>query len=38
MIHAFVNDILDRIKIAPVRAGLECLMFTQLKKHRPGRV
>lgn len=37
MIHAFVNDILDRIKVSPVRAGLECLMITQLKTHKAAR-
>jgi Fe-S cluster assembly protein SufD len=32
--HAFVNDIIDRVKVAPLRAGLECLLFTRL--HRAG--
>ena len=32
--HAFVNDIIDRVTVAPLRAGLECLLFTRL--HRAG--
>ena len=33
LIHAFVNDLLDRITIDPLRAGLECLLATQLPRH-----
>ncbi len=35
--HAFVNDILDRLKAAPLRAGLECLMLGRLPKHAAAR-
>jgi Fe-S cluster assembly protein SufD len=30
LIQAFVSDIVSRIKIGPVRTGLECLLFTRL--------
>ncbi|HET6372436.1 MAG TPA: Fe-S cluster assembly protein SufD, partial [Candidatus Polarisedimenticolia bacterium] len=30
MIHAFVSDIIRRIKVDPVRIGLDCLLFTEL--------
>ncbi|HEU4400835.1 MAG TPA: Fe-S cluster assembly protein SufD [Candidatus Polarisedimenticolia bacterium] len=33
LIHAFVNDLLDRIKVDAIRAGLECLLATQLPRH-----
>jgi Fe-S cluster assembly protein SufD len=35
--HAFVNDILDRLKVAPLRAGLECLMLSRLPRHAAVR-
>ncbi len=38
LIHAFVSDIVSRLTVSPVRAGLECLLFTRLPKHHPGRV
>ncbi len=37
LIHAFMSDIVGRIKVEPVRAGLECLLFTRLPKHHPAR-
>ena len=33
LVQAFVSDILGRIPIGPVRAGLECLLFTRLPRH-----
>jgi Fe-S cluster assembly protein SufD len=33
LVHAFVSDLLGRIRIEPVRAGLECLLFTRLPRH-----
>ncbi|HYV86817.1 MAG TPA: Fe-S cluster assembly protein SufD [Patescibacteria group bacterium] len=35
LIRAFVSDILGRINIGPLRAGLECLLFTRLPRHHP---
>jgi Fe-S cluster assembly protein SufD len=37
LIHAFVNDIIDRVAVAPLRAGLECVLFLRLPRHG-GRV
>ncbi len=35
LMQAFVSDVVHRIKIAPIRAGLECLLFTRLpREHR----
>jgi len=28
--YAFVSDINNRIKIEPIRAGLECILFTKV--------
>jgi Fe-S cluster assembly protein SufD len=33
LVHAFVSDLVGRIRIDPVRAGLECLLFTRLPRH-----
>lgn len=33
LVNAFVSDILGRLRIEPVRAGLECLLFTRLPRH-----
>ena len=33
LVQAFVSDLLGRIRIEPVRAGLECLLFTRLPRH-----
>jgi len=33
LVNAFVSDIVGRIRIEPVRAGLECLLFTRLPRH-----
>jgi Fe-S cluster assembly protein SufD len=33
LVHAFVSDLVGRIRIEPVRAGLECLLFTRLPRH-----
>jgi Fe-S cluster assembly protein SufD len=35
LIRAFISDILGRIQIGPLRAGLECLLFTRLPRHHP---
>jgi len=32
LIQAFVSEILHGVKIGPIRAGLECLLFTRLRK------
>ena len=37
LIQAFVTDVLGRIRIEPVRAGLECLLFTRLSRHHSVR-
>lgn len=37
LIQAFVSDIVGRIKIEPVRTGLECLLFTRLPRHHGPR-
>jgi Fe-S cluster assembly protein SufD len=37
LVQAFVSDILGRIRIGPVRAGLECLLFTRLPRHHAPR-
>jgi Fe-S cluster assembly protein SufD len=37
LVQAFVSDILGRIRIGPVRAGLECLLFTRLPRHHATR-
>jgi Fe-S cluster assembly protein SufD len=37
LVHAFVSDILGRIRIGPVRAGLECMLFTRLPRHHAQR-
>jgi Fe-S cluster assembly protein SufD len=37
LVHAFVSDILGRIRIGQVRAGLECLLFTRLPRHHASR-
>jgi Fe-S cluster assembly protein SufD len=36
--RAFVSDIIHRVGIEPVRAGLECLLFTQMRRHPAGAV
>jgi Fe-S cluster assembly protein SufD len=37
LIQAFVGDVVHRIPIAPIRTGLECLLFTRLHGvHRAG--
>jgi Fe-S cluster assembly protein SufD len=36
LVHAFMSDIVGRIKVQPVRAGLDCLLFTRLPGHRTG--
>lgn len=39
LIQAFVGDVVHRIGIDALRAGLECLLFTRLHRgHRPGGV
>jgi Fe-S cluster assembly protein SufD len=37
LVNAFVSDILGRLRIEPVRAGLECLLFTRLPRHHAAR-
>ncbi len=37
LVHAFMSDVVGRIKVAPVRAGLDCLLFTRLPKHHGAR-
>jgi len=37
LIHAFVSDIVSRVTVSPLRAGLECLLFIRLPKHHPVR-
>lgn len=37
LVNAFVSDILARLRIEPVRAGLECLLFTRLPRHHATR-
>ena len=32
LIQAFVSEVLHTMKIGPIRAGLECLLFTRLRK------
>ncbi len=32
LIQAFVSEILHSVRIEPIRAGLECLLFTRLRK------
>ena len=34
LIHAFASDIVARMNIPAVRAGLDCLLFTRLPRHR----
>jgi Fe-S cluster assembly protein SufD len=37
LIQAFVSEVVHRIRIEPLRAGLECLLFTRLRRgHAPG--
>jgi Fe-S cluster assembly protein SufD len=37
LIQAFVSEVIHRIRIEPLRAGLECLLFTRLHKgHASG--
>jgi Fe-S cluster assembly protein SufD len=37
LVQAFVSEIVHRIRIEPIRAGLECLLFTRLHRgHRAG--
>jgi Fe-S cluster assembly protein SufD len=35
--HAFASDIVSRIGVAAVRAGLDCLLFTRLPGHLGSR-
>jgi Fe-S cluster assembly protein SufD len=37
LVNAFVSDILGRLRIEPVRAGLECLLFTRLPRHHASK-
>ncbi|PYT15527.1 MAG: Fe-S cluster assembly protein SufD, partial [Acidobacteria bacterium] len=32
LIQAFVSEVLHTMRIGPIRAGLECLLFTRLRK------
>ncbi len=38
LIHAFTGDLVGRIKVSPVRIGLDCLLMTRLPRHHGARV
>jgi Fe-S cluster assembly protein SufD len=37
LIRAFVSDLVGRIRVEPLRAGLECMLFTRLGRHHAVR-